>query len=149
MNITDVNKRVKAHKPGKRRGRGAASGLGKTAGRGQMGLGSRAGANWLTGFVGGQKRLMERIPKRGFNNAVFRTEYLPVNCADLEKGFEAGATVDLETLLKAGFNPGRDGKVKILGQGELSKSLTVKAHAFSKSAKEKIEKAGGTAEVIA
>lgn len=148
MNITDVNNRVKKHKPRKRVGRGAGSGLGKTAGRGHGGLGSRSGANWLRGYVGGQKRLMERIPKRGFNNAVFTKQYVPVNVADLEARFEASAEVTPETLRASGVTIPRGGMVKILGQGDISKALTVKAQAFSKSAREKIEKAGGSVEVI-
>ncbi len=149
MNITDVNKRVEAHKARKRRGRGAASGLGKTAGHGQKGLGQRAGANYLKGFVGGQTPLRQRFVKRGFNNANFRTEYAPVNLWWLEKAFDEGAEVTPEVLAAHGVSLGRGEKVKVLGTGELAKKLTVKAHAFSKSAREKIEKAGGTAEVIA
>ncbi len=148
MNITTINQSVKAHKARKRRGRGAASGLGKTAGRGQDGMGSRSGANYLKGFVGGQSPLRQRLPKRGFNNAVFRTAYVPVNLKLLEDRFAKGATVGLEELKAHGITLRRGEKVKVLGQGELTKKLTVKAHAFSKSAKEKIEKAGGAVEVI-
>ncbi len=148
MNITDVNNSVKAHKDRKRRGRGAASGLGKTSGHGQKGMGARSGANYLKGFVGGQEPLRQRLPKRGFNNAEFRTEYLPINLAFLSEKFENGATVGLEELAGAGITLRRNDKVKILGNGELEKKLTVKAHAFSKSAQEKIEKAGGTVEVL-
>lgn len=148
MNITDVNKKVKGHKRRRRVARGAASGWGKTAGRGMNGLGSRAGANRLRGYVGGQKRLMERIPKRGFNNAVFAKQYVPVNVAELEKRFDANAEVTVESLRASGLTVGRDNKVKVLGSGDLSKSLTVKVHACSKSAREKIEKAGGKVEII-
>jgi len=149
MNINDINHSVKKHKPRQRRGRGAASGLGKTSGFGQKGLGSRSGANRLKGFVGGQSTLMTRLPKRGFNNAVFRTEYLPVDMAFLEAKFENGAEVDFAALSKCGITLRRGDRVKILGTGELSKGLKVKVNAFSKSAKEKIEKAGGSVEVIA
>lgn len=148
MNITDVNNGVTGHKPRKRKGRGAGSGMGKTASRGHGGLGKRSGGNYLIGFVGGQKTLMERFPKRGFNNAVFAKVYQPVNLAELEKLFADGDTVDVESLKSKGATLRRNDKVKILGSGELTKKLTVKAHAFSKSAAEKIEKAGGTIEVV-
>ncbi|MBN2711438.1 MAG: 50S ribosomal protein L15 [Planctomycetes bacterium] len=148
MNITDVLNRATKHKARKRVGRGAASGQGKTSGSGEKGLGARSGANFLIGYVGGQKRLMERIPKRGFNNAVFAKTYAPVNLAMLEERFADGETVDLKTLADKGVTLRRSDKIKILGNGELSKKLTVKANAFSKVAIEKIEKAGGTAEVI-
>ena len=148
MNIADVNKSVKGAKSRKRRGRGPASGLGKTAGHGMKGWGQRAGPKFLIGFAGGQKRLMERMPKRGFNNAVFATEYVPVNLALLEERFGAGETADAETLKAKGVTVRRTDKIKILGTGDLTKALTVKAHAFSKSAREKIEKAGGKAEVL-
>lgn len=149
MNITDVNKRATAKKPRKRVGRGAASGLGKTSGRGNKGLGSREGANYLKGFIGGQTKVMTRLPKRGFNNKNFRTEYLPVNLGLLEERFGAGEEVSVETLKAKGVTVKRGALVKILGRGELTKKLAVKAHAFSGSAKEKIEKAGGSAEVLA
>lgn len=148
MNITDVNKKVKGHKRRKRIGRGAASGHGKTAGRGQKGLGARSGPNYLKGFVGGQSSLMTRLPKRGFNNANFRVEYIPLNLTWLEKTFSAGDTVGIEQIEAHGVKVGRKGKVKILGQGTLTKALTVSAHAFSKSAAEKIEAAGGKAVVL-
>ncbi len=148
MNITDVNNSVDGHKRRQRRGRGAASGAGKTAGRGQKGLGARGGANYLKGYVGGQAKLMTRLPKRGFNNAVFRVEYLPVNVAALEEKFSVGAEVNVETLKKNGIGIQRDEKVKILGYGEITKAVNVKAHACSKAAREKIEKAGGTVEII-
>lgn len=143
MNINDVNKAVHAHKRRKRRGRGAASGIGKTAGRGQKGLGQRAGANYLKGFVGGQQQLRQRIPKRGFNNANFRVEYVPVNLWFLEKAFNDGDTVGVIELAQHGVTIRRNDVVKVLGTGELTKKLTVQAHAFSKAAVEKIEKAGG------
>ncbi len=147
MNITDVNKSVKGHPRRKRKGRGAASGLGKTSGRGEKGLGARAGGVIPRGYVGGQTPLRERLPKRGFNNAVFRTEYIPINLARLETLFEAGDEVSPETLKARGVTIRRGAKIKILGTGELSKSLTVTADAVSKSAREKIEKAGGSVTV--
>ncbi len=128
-----------------RRGRGHGSGNGKTAGKGHKGQKARSGAP-RPGFEGGQMPLYRRIPKRGFKNRNTLT-IVSINVSDLER-FEAGATVDIAALIEAGVvkNP-RDG-VKILGNGELSKKLDVKANAFSASAKEKIEAAGGSAEVI-
>ncbi len=148
MNLTDVFNSVEGHKRKKRIGRGAGSGHGKTAGRGQKGLGSRTGANYLRGFVGGQTQLKERLPKVGFNNAVHSTTYLPVNLDWLEENFADGETVDFKTLREKGFTVRRGNLVKVLGHGELTKKLTVKVNAASKTAKEKIEKAGGGVELI-
>jgi large subunit ribosomal protein L15 len=148
MNITDVNKSVRRHKVRKRRGRGPGSGLGKQSGRGQKGKGSRRGTRWLPGYIGGQSTLRARLPKRGFSNAEFRVEYVPVNLELLEARFEAGAVVGLEELRGRGVTLRRGDRVKILAGGELKKALTVKAHAFSARAREKIEKAGGKAELI-
>ncbi len=133
------------HNDNFRRGRGHGSGNGKTAGKGHKGQKARSGAP-RPGFEGGQMPLYRRIPKRGFKNRNTLT-IVSINVSDLER-FEAGATVDVAALIEAGVikNP-RDG-VKILGNGELSKTLAVKANAFSASAKEKIEAAGGSAEVI-
>ena len=129
-----------------RKGRGAGSGNGKTAGKGHKGQKARSGGGVRPGFEGGQMPLARRLPKRGFNN-IFATKYAEVNLSDLEK-FEDGAVVDAEALVAAGvLNKTLDG-VKILGNGALSKKLTVKAAKFSASAKEKIEQAGGKAEVI-
>lgn len=148
MNLTDVFNSVTAHKRKKRVGRGAGSGHGKTAGRGQKGLGSRTGANYLRGYVGGQTQLKERLPKVGFNNAVHATTYLPVNLDWLEMAFSDGDVIEFKTLREKGFGIRRGDLVKILGYGELSKKLTVKVNAASKTAKEKIEKAGGSIELI-
>jgi large subunit ribosomal protein L15 len=133
------------HSDNFRRGRGHGSGNGKTAGKGHKGQKARSGAPRV-GFEGGQMPLYRRIPKRGFKNRNSK-EIVSINLTALER-FEDGATVDVEALLNAGVikNP-RDG-VKILGNGELTKKLTVKVDAFSASAKEKIEAVGGTAEVI-
>ena len=133
------------HSDNFRRGRGHGSGNGKTAGKGHKGQKARSGAPRV-GFEGGQMPLYRRIPKRGFKNRNSK-EIVGINLAALER-FDDGATVDVEALLNAGVikNP-RDG-VKILGNGELTKKLTVKVDAFSASAKEKIEAVGGTAEVI-
>ena len=128
-----------------RRGRGHGSGNGKTAGKGHKGQKARSGAPRL-GFEGGQMPLYRRIPKRGFKNRN-RLEIVPINISALEK-FDNGADVTVDTLIESGIvkNP-KDG-VKILGNGELTKKLNVKANAFSASAKEKIEALGGTCEVI-
>ena len=130
----------------KRVGRGESSGLGKTAGKGSNGQKSRAGGGTKPGFEGGQMPLYRRIPKRGFTNRN-SVEIIGINISALER-FENGAVVDVEALMVAGIvNNPKDG-VKILGNGEFTKKLTVKANAFSASAKEKIEALGGTAEVI-
>ena len=130
----------------KRIGRGHGSGTGKTSGRGHKGQNSRSGGGVKPGFEGGQMPLQRRLPKRGFT-PLSRTIYVLVNLRDLEL-FDTGSVIDLEALGKAGLIGQLKDGVKILGDGELSKSLTVKAHKFSKSAQAKIEAAGGTVEVI-
>lgn len=130
----------------KRIGRGHGSGNGKTAGKGHKGQKARAGRGMRPGFEGGQMTLQRRIPKRGFNN-IFATEYAEVNVAKLNV-FEDGAVVDAVALIEKGIIKKELDGVKILGNGELSKNLTVKAAAFSESAKAKIEAAGGKAEVM-
>jgi large subunit ribosomal protein L15 len=132
----------------KRVGRGPGSGNGKTAGRGNKGAQSRSGYSYKRGFEGGQMPLHRRVPKRGFNNADFRTEYAVVNLDQLEARFDAGATVTPEALRGAGLVNGRDARVKVLARGEVSKALTVQAHKFSGKAAEKIAAAGGRAEPI-
>ncbi|WP_373231666.1 50S ribosomal protein L15 [Cohnella sp.] len=131
----------------KRRGRGAGSGLGKTAGRGHKGQNARSGGGVRPGFEGGQNPLYRRVPKRGFNNDRFATVYAIVNLDQLNR-FEAGTEVTPDLLLNEGIlkNP-KDG-IKILGNGDLNVKLTVKAHKFSQSATEKIQAAGGSTEVI-
>ena len=130
-----------------RKGRGAGSGNGKTAGRGHKGQNARSGGGVRPGFEGGQLPLYRKLPKRGFHNR-FSTEYTEVNVEMLNKKFDDGAGVDAEAMLAAGvIGKVRDG-VKVLGRGELNKKLTVKAAAFSESAKAKIEAAGGTCEVV-
>lgn len=129
-----------------RKGRGAGSGNGKTAGRGHKGQWARSGGGVRPGFEGGQMPLSRRLPKRGFNN-IFGTTYAPVNVELLER-FESGTEVTVETLIEAGIVKNSFDGVKILGNGELTKSLTVKVAAFSASAIEKIEKAGGKTEVV-
>ena len=131
---------------GKRKGRGAGSGNGKTGGRGHKGQKARSGGKIRVGFEGGQMPLARRIPKRGFNN-VFAKPLTAVNIGSLNR-FEDGATVDAAALVEAGVISGCPNGLKVLSNGTLTKKLTVKATAFSESAKEKIERAGGKAEVV-
>lgn len=147
MQIHDVTAKGVKHKARKRLGRGQGSGTGKTAGRGHKGQRSRSGDHPRLGFEGGQMPLYRRIPKRGFTNARFKKHYTLVNVQDLE-AFDAGAEVTLESVLDAGLSRKTGDLLKVLGNGELSKSLTVKAHKFSATAQSKIEAAGGTAETI-
>ena len=136
-----------ATKAPKRKGRGTATGQGTTAGRGMNGQNSRSGGGVRPGFEGGQMPLYRRIPKRGFTN-IWRTEYSILNVDDLNR-FEAGAVVTPDMLKEAGLvKQMKNGGIKILGNGELEKNITIQAHKFSKSAIEKIESAGGKAEVI-
>ncbi|MCQ1530923.1 50S ribosomal protein L15 [Lutispora saccharofermentans] len=130
----------------KRRGRGTASGQGKTGGRGQKGQGSRSGGGVRIGFEGGQMPLYRRLPKVGFTN-IFRKEYAIVNVSDLDV-FESGAVVTPEDLKAVGLVKAEKSGIKILGNGDLNKQLTVKAHKFSKTAEEKITASGGKVEVI-
>ena len=130
----------------KRKGRGHATGNGKTAGRGHKGQKARSGGGTRIGFEGGQMPLARRIPKRGFNN-IFAKPLEAINVSALEK-FENGAVVDAQALLDAGVLSKCTYGVKVLGNGELSKKLTVHAAAFSETAKQKIEAAGGKAEVV-
>lgn len=137
-----------ATKTKKRLGRGRGSGTGKTSGKGVKGQKARPGHHGpRIGFEGGQMPMKMRIAKRGFKNP-FRVEAFPMNLKTLEQIFDAGATVDLDSLRAKGLVPKRVDCLKILAEGELTKKLTVKAHRFSASAKEKIEKAGGTVEII-
>ena len=131
----------------KRIGRGHGSGSGKTAGKGHKGQKARSGGSIRPGFEGGQMPLQRRMPKRGFNN-IFATVYATVNVSALEERFEAGAVVDAESLKACGLIKDAKDGIKVLGNGELTKSLTVKAAKFTAAAQEKIEKAGGKAEVI-
>ena len=134
-------------KEGFRKGRGAGSGNGKTAGKGHKGQNARSGGGVRPGFEGGQLPLYRKLPRRGFNNYRFGKQYTIVNVDDLNR-FEEGAVIDADALLAAGIiNKCFDG-VKVLGEGDIAKSLTVKAAVFSASAKEKIEAAGGKTEVV-
>ena len=136
-----------AVKNNKRRGRGVGSGQGRTGGRGNKGQRSRSGYSSRPGFEGGQMPLQRRVPKRGFHNP-FRKEFAEINVRDLARVFEGGATVSPKDVRAKGLVKHlRDG-LKVLGEGELKKALTVRAHAFTAGAKEKIEKAGGRCEVI-
>jgi large subunit ribosomal protein L15 len=137
-----------ANRKRRRVGRGPGSGRGKTAGRGEKGQKSRSGFSQRTGFEGGQMPLYRRLPKRGFTN-LFRKEFVVLNVQDLNR-FKNGDTVSPEVLVEKGIvkKKKKDG-LRILGEGELKKKLTVRAHHFSKSASQKIQKAGGSAEVIA
>ena len=131
----------------KRKGRGTSSGNGKTSGRGQKGQNSRSGGGVRPGFEGGQNPLFRRVPKRGFNNYNFQVKYAVINVSDLNR-FEDGAEITPELLKEIGLVKKQLDGIKVLGNGNLDKKLTVKASVFSKSAKEKIEKNGGKAEVI-
>ena len=146
MNIHDLAPAAGSTHVAKRKGRGHGTGNGKTAGRGHKGQKARSGGKIRVGFEGGQMPLARRIPKRGFNN-IFAKPLTAVNVAVLNR-FEDGAVVDAQALLAAGVLSKCEYGVKILGNGELTKKLTVQASAFSASAKEKIEAAGGKAEVI-
>ena len=128
-----------------RKGRGAGSGNGKTAGKGHKGQKARSGGGVRPGFEGGQMPLQRRVPKRGFNN-IFASEYVAIN-VDVLNRFEDGAVVDAEAISKAGIVKNTRDGIKVLGRGELTKKLTVVAVGFSATAKEKIEAAGGKAEV--
>ena len=148
MQIHDVTSKGKKYKPRKRVGRGVGSGKGKTAGRGHKGQRSRSGDNPRPGFEGGQMPLYRKVPKRGFTNARFKKQYTLVNVGALN-GCEDGSTVDLEMVLAEGLGRKSGAMLKVLGQGDIERQLTVKAHRFSAAAKEKIEAAGGTVEVLA
>jgi large subunit ribosomal protein L15 len=147
MRLHDLKPRPGSKHRRKRLGQGESSGHGKTSGRGGKGQTARSGSSIRIGFEGGQMPLIRRIPKRGFNNARFTTYYLAVNVGDLNQ-FEDGATVDETALRSIGLANGKAAGIKILGNGELSKKLSVTASAFSASAKSKIEARGGSCAVI-
>ena len=140
MNLSNLRAPKKANRNKKRIGRGMGSGTGKTSGRGHKGQGSRSGSSLMRGFEGGQMPLHRRMPKRGFTN-IFRTEYTVLNLDRLAEMGETELTYD--RLRELGFLKRRNELLKILGNGELTTAITVHAHKFSKSAQEKIEKAGG------
>jgi large subunit ribosomal protein L15 len=147
MNLNDVHRGIVKRKTRKRIGRGIGSGQGKTAGRGHKGAGSRAGASMSAIFEGGQMPLVRRIPKRGFFNR-FAASVAVVNVGLLEELFAAGDEVTLKALQAKNLAKGQYDQLKVLGDGEITKSLTIHAHRFSRVALEKIEKAGGKAVVL-
>lgn len=147
MRLHDLKPRPGAKHRRKRLGQGESSGHGKTSGRGGKGQTARSGSSIRIGFEGGQMPLIRRIPKRGFNNSRFAVRYIPVNLEALNK-FEEGATVDEAALRAVGLANGRVKRIKILGDGELTRKLTVKVHAFSAAARAKIEKLGGACQLI-
>jgi large subunit ribosomal protein L15 len=147
MRLHDLKPRPGAKHRRKRLGQGESSGHGKTSGRGGKGQTARSGSSIRIGFEGGQMPLIRRIPKRGFNNKRFAVRYIPVNLEALNN-FDEGATVDEAALRSLGLAKGREKLVKILGDGELTRKLTVRAHAFSAAARAKIEKSGGACQLI-
>ena len=147
MKLHELSPVDSSKKSVKRIGRGHGSGWGKTSGKGHKGQKARSGGSIRPGFEGGQMPLQRRVPKRGFNN-IFRKKIVALNLKQLETKFDNGAVVDVEALRNAGLVKNSFDGVKILGNGELTKSLTVKVDGFSAAAKEAIEKAGGKAEVI-
>jgi large subunit ribosomal protein L15 len=148
MIIDDVHRGIHKRKKRKRIGRGPGSGHGKTAGRGHKGYGSRSGASRPRGFAGGQMPLQRVIAKRGFNNNQFAAKVLEINVWTLEAKYAAGETVNLQTLREKGLAKGQFDVVKILGNGELTKKLTVQVARISQGAEQKITEAGGTVERV-
>jgi large subunit ribosomal protein L15 len=143
MNLNDINTGIRKNRRKKRLGRGTGSGLGKTSGRGHKGQRSRAGASFHPMFQGGAMPMFRRIPKRGFNNP-HAPRVLALNVGQLERMFQAGDEVNRQTLARTALGKSRYDVLKILGDGELTKKLTISAHRFSQSARQKIEQAGGT-----
>lgn len=144
MDLSSLRPAPGSNKAKKRLGRGPGSGLGKTSGKGHKGKGSRSGGNTPPGYEGGQMPLARRLPKRGFRN-IFREEYEVVNLSSLEK-FSSGSVIDATVLREAGLVRGKK-KIKVLADGEFTKALTIKVHAFSEKARERILTLGGAAEV--
>ena len=147
MKLNEISPKAGSTRTDWRRGRGPGSGNGKTAGRGHKGQKSRSGYGMRVGFEGGQMPLYRRLPKRGFTN-IFRVEYVVVNVDRLEANFAAGARVTPEALRERGVVNGGSKLIKILGDGDLSKTFTVVAHKVSKAAEEKIKSKGGTVEIL-
>lgn len=148
MQIKEITAEAGRHRRRKRVGQGTSSGHGKTCGRGHKGCHARSGGGVRPLTEGGQMPLFRRLRKRGFNNANFRRAYVPVNVGDLDELFEAGAQVTLEAMQEAGLIRSLKLPVKVLGDGALSKKLTVSAHRFSKQARDKIIQAGGEARIV-
>jgi large subunit ribosomal protein L15 len=150
MDLSTIHHGVTRFRKKKRKGRGLGSGQGKTGGRGHKGQYTRSGAKMPNPlYEGGQMKLFRRLPKRGLSQNTWRKVYAVVNVGDLDKHFDDGATVDQAALAQAGLANGPIDGVRILGNGELSKKLTIKAHHFSKSAEEKIKAKGGVTELVA
>jgi len=147
MNLSDVNRGIHTHRKRKRLGRGIGSGQGKTAGRGHKGQWSHNGVSFLSVFQGGTMPLVRRVPKRGFNNR-FADDIAVINVGDLDEAFKSGDEVTPESLAAASLIKGTFDQLKILGNGEIKKKLKVSAHRFSKSAADKIAKAGGQTVVL-
>ncbi len=147
MKLHSIEQPTGAIRESKRVGRGVSSGHGKTSGKGHKGQNARSGGGVRPGFEGGQLPLFRRLPKRGFSNARFKVEYATINVSDLDK-FEDGAVVTPELLKEMGIVKKQLAGIKVLGNGELTKKLTVKASKFSATALEKIEKMGGKAEEV-
>ena len=147
MKLHELTPAEGSTKVAKRIGRGHGSGNGKTAGKGHKGQKARSGGSIRPGFEGGQMPLQRRVPKRGFNN-IFAAKAAIVNLGDIDARFEAGAVVDAQALMDCGLVKDCKNGVKVLGNGEMTKSLTIQAKSFSKSAQDRIEGAGGKAEVI-
>lgn len=148
MKLHELSPAAGASKDAWRKGRGTGSGNGKTAGRGHKGQNARTGGGVRPGFEGGQIPLARRLPKRGFTNSLFKKEYAIINLETLDRIFNDGDAVSLDVLVERGIIRKELNGLKVLGRGEITKKLTVKAAIFSASAKEKIEAAGGKAEVI-
>lgn len=146
MKLHELSPPAKSRKSNRRLGRGVATGRGKTAGRGSKGFNSRSGGGVRPGYEGGQMPIQRRLPKRGFTN-IFQEKIAVINVRDLLR-FESGSLVDKTALVKAGLVKGQQDGVKLLGHGEIKIALTVKINQVSKAAREKIEAAGGTVEVI-
>jgi len=144
MMIHEITSTTGKYKARKRVGRGHGSGMGKTSGRGHKGAKSRSGFRHRPGFEGGQMTFIRRMPKRGFSNAAFRTDYHIVNVQELEARLDDGAEVNIAALVQAGIVPDSKRPLKILGHGDLTRKLAVTAEKFSASARRKIEAAGGT-----
>jgi len=147
MDLKTVGLKGQKHGERRRVGRGVGSGMGKTSSRGHKGWGQRSGTSRRPGYEGGQMPIYRRVPKRGFTNASFRTDYTIINVADLNV-FDDGATVDLDTVIARDLASRASPLFKVLGNGKLEKKLTVRAQKFSKSALEKIQQAGGSAIVL-
>ncbi len=146
MGLESLKPPAGARKPRKRLGRGHGSGLGKTSGRGTKGQLARSGGQTMRGFEGGQMPLRRRLPKRGFTN-IHRKEIVSVNVRELVR-FEAGSVVDIELMKQAGLVPRAAEMVKVLGEGDLDRALTVRTNRISASARQKVEDAGGTVELL-